>query len=164
MNVYRIGRAAVASVAAVVGSAIVVGTAVAAEPDVLAGVRAAWESAMLRGDAESAAAVFTPDATQLRPGRPTNAGRAAIAAGYREDFAAALVSAVRMSPSSTRVSADSALQHGTFRITWLERTPGAKPLELHGRFLLSARRVAGEWRIALEMHTIEPDVPEDRLR
>jgi uncharacterized protein (TIGR02246 family) len=108
---------------------------------------------MLRGDADAAAAVFAEDATQLRPGRPTNVGRVAIAAGYREDFAGALVSAVRMTPSATSVSGDTALQHGTFRITWLERAAGAKSVELHGRFLIAARRVDAEWRIALEMHT-----------
>ena len=132
--------------------------------DVLEPVRASWEDAMQRGDADAAAAVFDEAAVQLRPGRPTNRGRAAIAASYREDLAHARVGAVKMTPSHTEVKGDSALEHGTFRITWIDRSDAGKSAELHGRYLLAARRHRGAWRLTLEMHTIEADVAEEQLR
>lgn len=132
--------------------------------DVLRGVREAWEQAMLAGDARAAAALFTEDAVQMRPGRPTNRGRGAVEAGYAEDFHSAAVTAVKMTPSSTRVRDRRALEHGTFSITWRGVDGERREMTLHGRYLLAAHRQAGQWHIELEMHTIEPNVPEAQLR
>ena len=119
---------------------------------------------MMRADANAAAAVFDEAAVQLRPGRPTSRGRAAIAASYREDLLHSRVSAVKMSRSHTEVTGNSALEHGTFRITWVDRSDASKSAELHGRYLLVARRHGGTWRLTMEMHTIETDLPEEQLR
>lgn len=139
-------------------------TALAKDSDPLQSVRAQWEKAMLAGDATAAAAPFASDATQLRPGRPTNRGRSAIAASYAEDFAGARVTAVKMTPTKTTVNHDMAVEHGTFSITWLARAESAAPLDLHGRYLLQARRVDGRWQLELEMHTIETEVAAEQLR
>lgn len=145
--------------------AVFTSTASARDADPLRDVRTAWEQAMLAGDARAAAALFTEDAVQMRPGRATNRGRAAVEAGYAEDFRAATVTAVRMNPSNTQVEHGRALEHGTFTITWSERSGQSPPLALHGRYLLWARKTAqGHWQIEVEMHTIEPDVPEAQLR
>jgi ketosteroid isomerase-like protein len=134
------------------------------QSDVLQGVRASWEVAMVRADANAAAALFDEGAVQLRPGRPTNHGRAAIAASYREDLAHSRVSAVKLTPSRTEEMGDAALEHGTFRITWVDRSDASKSIELHGRYLLVARRIGGVWKLTMEMHTVESSVPEEQLR
>jgi uncharacterized protein (TIGR02246 family) len=139
--------------------------AVAGDDDPLHQVRSTWEQAMLAGDARSAAAIFADGAVQMRPGRATSRGRADIEAGYADDFKGAAVTAVRMKPVRTDVTGDRALEYGTFTITWLERAADARPLELHGRYLLWARRsAAGDWRIEFEMHTVETDLTEAQLR
>lgn len=134
------------------------------EGDVLRELRSAWETAMVRGDAAAAAAVFDADAVQLRPGRPTNRGPAAIAANYREDFTHARVEAVRMTAARTEVNGNAALEHGTFQIRWVDRSDAGKSADLHGRYLLAARRVGGTWKLTMEMHTLEDEVPEEQLR
>jgi uncharacterized protein (TIGR02246 family) len=139
-------------------------TALARDDDPLQSVRVQWEKAMLAGDATAAAALFATDATQLRPGRPTNRGRPAIAASYADDFRAATVTAVKMTPAKTTVNHDMAVEHGTFTITWLERADNAPPMGLHGRYLLQARRADGRWQLELEMHTIETTVGIEQLR
>lgn len=137
----------------------------AGESDTLRDVRTAWEQAMLAGDAHAAAALFADNAVQMRPGRPTNRGPAAIEAGYADDFRGAAVSAVHMSPAATHVDNDRALEHGTFTITWTERNKDSAPVALHGRYLLWARQnTPGNWKIEVEMHTLEADVPEEQLR
>lgn len=139
--------------------------AIASDDDPLQSVRSAWEQAMLAGDARAAAAVFAEAAVQMRPGRATNRGRASIEAGYSDDFEGAAVTAVRMRPAQTDVVRDRVLEHGTFAITWLERAADAAPLELQGRYLLWAHRSAGgDWKIEVEMHTVEPDLVEAQLR
>lgn len=132
--------------------------------DVLRDLRASWETAMVRGDAVAAAAIFDANAVQLRPGRPTSRGRAAIAAKYREDLTQARVDAVKMTASRTEVTGSSALEHGTFRIRWVDRSDASKSADLHGRYLLAARRIDGKWRLTMEMHTLESEVPEEQLR
>jgi uncharacterized protein (TIGR02246 family) len=136
----------------------------ASDGDPLLQVRSTWEQAMLAGDARAAASVFAEAAVQMRPGRATNRGRASIEAGYADDFKGAAVTAVRMKPVQTDVAGDRAFEHGTFTITWLARNADATPLELQGRYLLWVRRSeAGDWRIEVEMHTVEPELPEAQL-
>lgn len=146
-----------------IGSVLVPGS-VCGQGDVLRDLRSSWETAMMRGDAVAAAGVFDADAIQLRPGRPTNRGQAAIAADYREDLTHARVEAVKMTAARTEVNGDSALEHGTFRIRWVDRSDASKSADLHGRYILVARRIEGKWRLTMEMHTVEGEVPEEQLR
>ena len=132
------------------------------DTDVLAEARMTWMDAMKAGDAAKAASVFAEDAVSMPPGFPTNNGCKAIEQFYRDGLAQASVKEVMMNHNQTRVDGGSAMDRGTFRITWAPKD--REPFTLKGRYLLIGHKKAnGEWELVWEMHAQESKVPVEQL-
>lgn len=127
----------------------------AASTDDIAAVRAVEERiarAFAAGDAETIADCYTEDALLILPGRPTLAGRDAIADHYRQALSRVSLE-IEPRIEETEVAGDWAFQRGS--IDQRVSVKGSSAVHRSsGRYLLVARRGDdGSWRVARDVFT-----------
>ena len=106
----------------------------------------AFATAILAGDAGSAAAGYTDDAYVLAPDAETVRGREDIRA-FWQGLIESGIQNVRISTGEVASSGDLAYAVGTIEVT------GADESTEHSRYVLVFRRVSGEWRLHLDIWT-----------
>jgi uncharacterized protein (TIGR02246 family) len=136
----------------------------ACDPETTHPLRDSWMLALKMGDAAKAASFFTPDATSMPPGFPSNVGRQAIEQFYSDSFVLLKLEDLEMQIKERHQDGpNTAREHGTYKATWVPKD-GSAPYTLTGRYLFIAKRQPdGRWLLSWEMHTIEAKVPADQL-
>ena len=101
-----------------------------------------YVQAVLTGNADSVAALYTEDAVEMPPNMRARAGTAAIKAGYQPSGTTAFT----MTSGRIDGRGDLAYDRGTW--SWTGIMPGkAEPTSETGKYLVIARRQAdGSWR------------------
>ncbi|HXX30152.1 MAG TPA: nuclear transport factor 2 family protein [Myxococcaceae bacterium] len=117
-------------------------------------------AAMLIGNAERVATVFTDDATYLPLRQPGFVqGRQALIEYFRARFASTRFLEVELVTTSLDVSGDMAYEIGTNRLR--TQSGGAAPVTVTGRYLTVWRRGADTvWRIQADCPIPDPPRPE----
>lgn len=102
-----------------------------------------YARAVLAGDADAVAALYTDDAVEMPPGAPERVGREAIRAGYQ---GGGETTEFTMIPLQIEGRADLAYDRGGW--SWTGVMPGTtEPRTEVGKYLAIARRQAdGSWR------------------
>jgi uncharacterized protein (TIGR02246 family) len=85
----------------------------AARAEIAAAIRS-WEAKWSGGDAAGAAAGFTTDAINMRPGAASDAGRNAVEAAFRDFLSGVTVTEISFTTEELDVHGDTAYEHGSF--------------------------------------------------
>jgi len=135
-------------------------TAPASLDDLIAAGRAVFVSALGRGDAHAASAVYAADARLLPPSAALIRGRPQIAAFWQAGVDAG-VAAVELDALELQLRGGLAYEIG--RYTFRLRPTDGQTLIDHGHYvLLHERQSDGSWQRAVEMFT--PDVSPTTAR
>jgi uncharacterized protein (TIGR02246 family) len=127
-------------------------TPAAAAPDSAAlaavsdSLRAAYEQAVIAGDAAALAALYAPDAWVMDPDVPTTRGRDSIRAAFERSFRAATFSNMDIEQLEMVPMGDYLLTIGTSIVT--VRPRGGQATEERNRWVAVTRRQAdGTWKL-----------------
>ncbi|HEX4681402.1 MAG TPA: SgcJ/EcaC family oxidoreductase [Gemmatimonadaceae bacterium] len=128
-----------------------------AKASVKAAIDALWDKAILaskKGDAETMATIYTPDVMLIDPTMPTVVGRDNVVKLLRDMFATTKFVDETHQQTALEVSADLAVENGTYTQTTQER--GKTPQSVSGRYTLVFRNVNGQWFVIRDITTPNP--------
>lgn len=135
-------------------------------PDGARGVRAARDrfvEAWRRGDAKAAAAVFAPDAVNMRPGAADDRGREAIERLFTEFLSTVQMEHAEFTSERIDVRPYVAYELGTFVQRY--RPAGKEPETQRGRYVAVWRREpGGEWQYDRFLFNWQPAQPAQPSR
>jgi len=116
--------------------------------------RAAFVTALERGDAEAVAAVYADNARLLAPSADLVRGRAGIEAFWRAGIESGIT---HVELESLELERHEAIAHEIGRYTLRLESPGGDAAIDHGTYLLvHARQADGSWRRVVEMFSPVP--------
>jgi uncharacterized protein (TIGR02246 family) len=121
----------------------------AAMPGKDAGVIAvadAYMAAVLKGDADAVAALYTDDAIEMPPNAAAVKGKAAIEQYYKKQFAGAKISSFTLSHLDSRTSGDMGYDVGTYAQT-MTPTGGTSSFQDAGKYIVLVAKSGGKWRV-----------------
>ena len=120
--------------------------------DAISGLLSEFEAALTAGDAAAYAALFTPDAVSLSPGKPDETGREAIQAAVQAQTDRASLSISMVSSREMEIANDWAYVWATYTGTTTPRS-GDTPSEIiSGRIVnILKRQPDGSWKIFIHI-------------
>jgi uncharacterized protein (TIGR02246 family) len=118
----------------------------------IAAVTAAYVDALLRGNASAYAAAFDDEALAVPGTGPIRRGRSAIEEAIGATFARVRFLEAEMSTVDLRLTGETAIETGRYRFVvhpYLD--PRGVPRTASGRYAFVWKRVAGVWRLSLDV-------------
>jgi uncharacterized protein (TIGR02246 family) len=112
--------------------------------------RDAYVKAANAADVPGLVALYTSDAVLMPPDMPLVKGRANIEAFHRKMMDMAKLSNVTITPMTTEMVGDTAVDAGTYRQTVTPK--GGTPMQETGKYVVLLKKEAGGWKLAYEIY------------
>jgi len=109
-------------------------------------VRDDFIAAFNGGDAMKIGELYAEDAVMMPGEKPTVTGRAAIVDYNKATFDQASAK-INITPKSTKVLGDMAVDEGTYTINVMPKAAGAEPVTDEGRYVVVLEKMAGSWKV-----------------
>ncbi|HEX5213955.1 MAG TPA: nuclear transport factor 2 family protein [Vicinamibacterales bacterium] len=129
----------------------------AADTAALNQLRSDFEAGWKAGDADKLAALVAPNVVSMADTTPTVSGKDAWLAAQKAQFAQVTVNDVSLKSDELKLMGNYAFDAGTFDVTITPKTPKAKPMTMHQRYMVILHKEPdGVWRLYRDIDNAVP--------